>query len=78
MTKMSQPMTGPLLRAGLEESWTCKETKRAVAERQTPKGSESGKIFSDPPYLMAIPPRGSITTKGNHRPQVTPWATKEG
>ena len=33
ITKMSQPSTGPLLRAGLEESWTCKETECVVKER---------------------------------------------
>ena len=30
ITKMSRPSTGPPLRAGLEESWTRKESKCAV------------------------------------------------
>ena len=33
ITKTSQPSTGPLLRVGLKESWTHKETKQMVAER---------------------------------------------
>ena len=32
ITKTSQPSTGPPLHAGLEESWTHKETNCAVAE----------------------------------------------
>ena len=32
ITKTSRPSIGPLLRAGLKESWTRKETKCAVIE----------------------------------------------
>ena len=33
ITKTSRPSTGPPLRTGLKESWTHKETERAVAEQ---------------------------------------------
>ena len=36
--KTTQPSTGPRYTWGLKESWTRKETERAVAERQTPVG----------------------------------------
>ena len=41
-------------------------------------GPQSGKTFSNPPNLTAIPTKGPISMRSNHRPQVTPWATKEG
>ena len=33
ITKMSQPLTGPRYVRGLKESWTHKETERAVVEQ---------------------------------------------
>ena len=41
-------------------------------------GPQSGKTFSKPPNLMAIPVKGLVSTKANHRSQVTSWATEEG
>ena len=68
----------PATHRGSRKVGLARRTNARSQNDRPPKGSKSGKTFSDPPNLMATPPRGPVTMKGNRRPQDMPWVGKEG
>ena len=79
ITMTSRPSTGPPLRVGARGKLGSQGDRTHGRKTTNPRRDRNQeRTFSDPPNLTAIPPRGPISTKGNHRPQVTPRATKDG
>ena len=75
ITKMSRPLTGPVLRVGargkLDSQGDRTHGHMMTADRSDPRGLESRKIFPTSRILRLHAPRRPIVTKGNRRPTMT-------
>ena len=69
ITKMSQPSTGPPLCTGAQGKLGSQGDRTHGRRTTDPRrGQNQGRTFFDPQNLTVVPPRGPISTKGNHRP----------